>query len=294
MIRILCSTLLLLFFQQTLFSQYGHNWTWKAAPDAAKLRTCVSEMGKILNASPVPLAGIDSKGKPMVRDGVISFNQKEDEAKSGDPFVFPGNVGRNTCKTNQAPYDVTVMACLIVAMEHFNKDECLFGSDGKMTEAGEWKEGIALYRKVFGRDPKFISADKVASALDIVKHIDLKPRWGATELWIVIGLLALGALAAWYVFNPRPDFSLHLESGGDAYVKGKFPEQYLNAVRSYFQSEMPINRNVVVQGWNEPDGRFRLWFHGPLSDKEQQQIRSFFGMLRAKKPETTSNSSTSA
>lgn len=285
MVRLLFVPILLLLTQQTIHAQYGHNWTWKAAPDSVKLRNCVSDMTLLLKATPVPLGGIDGAGEPMTRDAVITFNQKSEGTKVGDPFVFPGNIGYNACKTNKAPYDVTVTACLIVAMEHFSKDEIAIGSDGKINEAGEWKEGITLFRKVFGRDPRFISAEKVASTFEFIKHIDLKPKWESNQLWIVFGLLGVGALAAWYVFNPRPDFTIYFERDGTAYVKGNFPEMYLNAIRTFFKSELPMRRNALVKGWHETGGRFRLGFLGPISDKEQQRIRTFFGMLRARKSE---------
>lgn len=269
-----CCLLLLICNTATL--GYGHNWTWKTPPDSNKLKKCISEMKLILHASPVPLASVTGTGQPTIRDSMLTFNMKGPDDDIGEPFVFPGQVGYNFCKTNGLPYDPVVTACLLVVMDHFSKDEVTVGSDGKMNE-GDWEPGITLYKKVLGREPKNSKSNALG---DLINNINLKPTWDWSRLWIVFGLLGIGAAVAWYIFNPRPDFTIYFERTGIAYVKGDFPESYAQAVRAFFKSDLPMKRNVNISGWHESDGRFRLSFAGPLSDREQQQIRTFFGMLR--------------
>lgn len=261
---------------------YSHNWSWHSSPDPVKLKKCLSEMKLILGASPVPLASVDGTGQPTVRDSMLTFNMKGEDDTIGEPFVFPGHVGYNSCKTNGLAYDPVVTACLLVVMDHFSKAEVTVGSDGKIDE--DWAEGIALYKKVLSRESKTTKGNTVG---DLINNINLKPTWDWSRLWIVFGLLGVGGAVAWYIFNPKPDFTIHIERQGSSYVKGDFPESYAQAVRSFFLSDMPIKRNVTVTGWHESDGRFRLNFAGPLSDREQQQIRTFFGMLRRKAPTST-------
>lgn len=264
----------------SLYAQQGHMWTWKGAPDTTKLKKCISEMKLILDASPKPLANVEGKGSPTSMETIIAFNRKGDAVESSASFVFPGNNGVNTCKSFGMDHDAVVTACLLIVQDHFSKDEVTVSSDQKIDT--EWKDGAALYTKVLGREPKFKRTLGIGSITEIASKINLKPSWDWSRLWIVFALLAVGGGVAWFLFNPRPDFTIYFEKQGTAYVKGAFPEVYTNAVRAFFKADLPMKRNALVRGWNEPDGRFRLSFLGPISDREQQQIRNFFGMLRKK------------
>lgn len=278
MLRTSLSILICLGFGSTTLAGYGHNWTWKKSPDSTKLKKCVLEMKFILQASPVRLASVDGTGEPTVLESVITFNMKGEEDDIGEPFVFPGRTGFNFCKTNGKDYDAVVTACLLVVLDHFSSDEVAISSDGKMNEE-DWGEGIKLYKKVLGRQPKL---GKGSAVSEVLSKINLTPSWDISRLWIVFGLLGIGGLVAWYIFNPRPDFTIFFQQDGNAYVKGSFPETYVQAVRAFFKQDMPMKRNVMVKGWNEADGRMRLSFAGSVSDREQQRIRNFFAMLRKK------------
>jgi len=271
------SCLLLLLFTANAHAGYSRSWTWKSPPDSAKLKKCIDEMKMILQASPVPLASVDGTGQPTIRDSILTFNMKGDDEEIGEPFVFPGRTGYNFCKTNGKPYDVVVAACMLVMLDHFSKDEVVISSDGDSKE--EWEEGAALFKKVLGRSPK---NTKSSALTEILGNIDLKPKWDSSRLWIVFGLVGIGIAVAWYLFNPKADFTIFFEKQGNAYVKGTFPEAYAGAVRVFFKQDLPMKRNAMVRGWNERDGRFRLAFAGPISDREQQKIRNFFAMLRKK------------
>ncbi|MBL8822788.1 MAG: DUF3634 family protein [Planctomycetia bacterium] len=278
MLRTSFSILICLGFGSTTLAGYGHNWTWKKSPDSTKLKKCVQEMKFILQASPVRLASVDGTGEPTVLESVITFNMKGEEDDIGEPFVFPGRTGFNFCKTNGKDYDAVVTACLLVVLDHFSSDEVAISSDGKMNEE-DWGEGIKLYKKVLGRQPKL---GKGSAVSEVLRKINLTPSWDISRLWIVFGLLGIGGLVAWYIFNPRPDFTILFQQDGNAYVKGSFPEAYVQAVRTFFKQDMPMKRNVMVKGWNEADGRMRLSIAGSVSDREQQRIRNFFAMLRKK------------
>jgi hypothetical protein len=72
---------------------------------------------------------------------------------ANEPFVFPGELGFNFCKTEGKPYDAVVTACLLVAHDHFPTSVLSIDSDGSYSE-GDWEEGIKLYSSVLGRIPR--------------------------------------------------------------------------------------------------------------------------------------------
>jgi hypothetical protein len=259
---------------------YAQNWTWKKSPDAAKVKKCIEDMRRVVYASPVPLAGSDGDSKPIINDNLLVFNMKGSDKEIGEPFIFPGTTdplpGLNFCKTNNKAYDPVVVACLLVAMDHFTKEDISFGSDGNWSE-GAWDAGIDLYKKVFGREPHF-SRDTGFSG--IVSSIKLAPNWNLNQLWIAAGFLAFGAVAVWFFFNPRPDFQIYLQPQGSAKVNGKFPQTHVDALRSFFQQDMSIKQDALVKGWYFKDGQVRLDISGALTDREQQRVRNFISSLR--------------
>jgi hypothetical protein len=278
--RVLLCVVFLLLYAPACWAGYAHNWTWKKAPDPVKVKKCIEDMRKVLYASPVPLAGTDGDGKPFITDEVLAFNMKGSEKEIGEPFIFPGKAdplpGLNFCKTNGKPYDVVTVACLLVAMDHFSKEDISIGSDGHWSE-GAWDAGVDLYKKVFGRDPHF---SRDAGFSGIVSNINLVPSWNLSQLWIAAGLLAFGALALWYFFNPRPDFQIYLQPQGNPTVNGKFPQAHLDALRSFFQQDLTVKEGALVKGWYFKDGQVKLDISGSLSDREQQRVRNFISSLR--------------
>lgn len=256
---------------------YSHYWTWKKSPDPAKVRKCIAEMKRILDASPVKLAGREGTGKPSVTDVELEFNLEGRDDKAGDPFVFPGlSEAPNSCKTNGLGYDPVVTACLLVVMDHFTREEVDITSDGKMN-GGDWEAGIALYKKVFQRDPH-VSAGNGLGA--ILQNIDLKPSWGPERLLYVAGLALLGVLAFRIFLNPRPHFTILVAPGQEPRVSGRLADPFANAACEFFRSDLAVATTVAVKGWIEDGGRFRLAFTGGISDKDQQRVRNFFGLLR--------------
>jgi hypothetical protein len=242
------------------------------------VRKCVAEMKQILDSSPVNLAGPDGAGLPKTEDHLVVFTFPTAN-KAVDAFVFPGHAGvRNECKTQGQAHDPVVTACLLVMMDHFTKDEVEIGSDGKVS-AGSWDMGIALYKKVLHREPNL---SKGTGLGDFIDHINLKPNWGPERLLIVAGLALLGLLAYRFAFNPRPDFVMLAGGGRDPYLSGRFPAIYADRVREFFRKDVTGPVNFTIKGWTEPSGRFRLQFTGDISDKDQQRVRNFFGLLRKK------------
>ena len=75
----------------------------------------------------------------------VAFNGLGDNAFEG--FVISNHKDKaildtfSFCKTNQKPYDIVVMACLI-AFKRFFTDTCSISSDGGIME---WESGLELY-----------------------------------------------------------------------------------------------------------------------------------------------------
>lgn len=278
--RVLPCFVVLLLCPPSSWAGYTQYWTWKKSPDGAKIKKCIDDMRKVLNASPVPLAGFDGDGKPRISDTVLTFNMKGNDKEIGEPFNFPGKTdplpGLNFCKTGGKAYDVVVVACLLVVMDHFTKEDISFGSDGQWSD-GAWDAGVELYRKVFGRDPHFT---RDGGFTGLVSNIKLIPNWNLNQLWLVLGLLVFGGLALWYVFNPRPDFQIYLKPQGSPTVNGKFPQVHLDSLRSFFQHDLAPKSDALVKGWYFKDGQVKLDISGSLSDREQQRVRNFISSLR--------------
>ncbi len=271
------SLLAVMTFTNPSHAGYSHYWTWKKSPESSKVQKCIEDMKKVLAASKVPLAGAEGEGTPSIMHNSLVFNQRGDEENIGEPFVFPGRTGMNFCKTNGKDYDPVVVACLLVVMDHFTPEEVSIKSDGDM-KGGDWDEGIELYKKVLGKNPNLTATKD--GVLGVLKNIASQRKWSSEHLWIAAGLLAFAGVAAWWVFNPRPDFQIMFQRDGNAHVLVKFPEAHVGALRTFFKQDLPMKRNACVRGWYDKGGRVRLDFAGPISDREQQRVRNFFSTLR--------------
>jgi len=127
---------------------YTHYFTWRQKPDDAALHECITEMRRVIDARQGILAGPDGKGAPEVTELQCNLNGVGENA--WEPFEFPGDAEFNGCKTQWQPYDEVVIACLLVARDHFPPAVLEISSDGSW-EDGDWKNGAALYSSVTGR-----------------------------------------------------------------------------------------------------------------------------------------------
>jgi hypothetical protein len=85
-------------------------------------------------------------GSPIL--GSISVDLNGIGTNAGEPFVFPGGMGFNFCKTGRKPYDEVVTACLLVARDHFPPSMLSISSDGSWDD---WMGGAKLYTAVLGK-----------------------------------------------------------------------------------------------------------------------------------------------
>src|SRR5215469_14854122 len=83
---------------------YTHHFTWREKPDGQRLKACIADMQRVVSAAKGILAGPDGDGAPVVQDSQVQFNGRGEE-DSHEPFIFPGAVGFNFCKTQAKPYD---------------------------------------------------------------------------------------------------------------------------------------------------------------------------------------------
>jgi hypothetical protein len=143
---------------------YTHYWTWHSTPEPVALGHCLDDMVRIADTRRDRLADDHNRtGAAAVflgtsrfgRDGgplpSLYLNGVADDAY--EPFLFPlasdDDPSFTFVKTAHQPYDEVVVACLIVARDHFAADVLDVRSDGRWDD--EWQPGRALYEKVFGR-----------------------------------------------------------------------------------------------------------------------------------------------
>lgn len=125
---------------------YTHYWKWKAPPDQPRVERAVAEMNRLVEAKREML-DIGDAGGP----DAILFNGIGDAAHEtfGFPLApFAGKPEFNFVKTAMKPYDAVVTACLIVARDHFTKEELEISSDGTWDA---WRAGRDLYIAVLER-----------------------------------------------------------------------------------------------------------------------------------------------
>ena len=131
---------------------YTHYFRWHQKPGEAELKQCVTDMRRVIEARKEILAGgwepWTTNNPPEIGQTNVAFNGLGDNAH--EPFVFPGEVGFNFCKTGYKPYDEVVTACLLVARDHFPPNTLDIKSDGTW---GDWEPGAKLYWSVFGHRP---------------------------------------------------------------------------------------------------------------------------------------------
>ena len=177
---ILCALFACLLCSSAL-AGYDQYFTWHTNPNSAALKDCISEMRLIIQARTNILAGPLGSNNVVIDAYHVELNGIG--ANANESFIFPGDFGFNSCKTEVKPYDAVVTACLLVAHDHFPSSELSIDSDGSWSE-GDWDEGKKLYTSVLGRRPK-----------DPIAPLWYEIGWRNTILiWILIALLLVLAV----------------------------------------------------------------------------------------------------
>jgi hypothetical protein len=145
------SLLVTFVFCMNAHAGYTHYFTWHQKPGDTDLKACIDEMRRIIQVRTNILVGPDGASSVIVDPLHVDLNGVGDDAH--EPFVFPGEVGFNFCKTEYKPYDAVVTACLLIARDHFPQSVLSISSDGSWSD-GDWREGIKLYSSVLGRSPR--------------------------------------------------------------------------------------------------------------------------------------------
>lgn len=136
-----------LFLSGDALAGYTHYWKWKRDPDPSKVEAAVLDMKRVVEAKKDILEVPDAEPP----SSLLVFNGIGPDAHEtfGFPLApFAGTPDFNFVKTAYKPYDEVVTACLIVARDHFTKEELEISSDG---DWNDWQKGRALYTQVFVR-----------------------------------------------------------------------------------------------------------------------------------------------
>jgi hypothetical protein len=178
---------------------YTHYFTWRQKPDTEQLKACLADMQKVVNAAKGMLAGPEGDGSPVLQNAQLQFNGRGEE-DSHEPFIFPGQVGFNFCKTQGKPYDAAVVACLLVARDHFPSEVLEIASDGDWNQ-GDWADGSRLYKSVFDRTPQ--------NPMSSMSSGQGWPRIpGDTRILPIVILLVVAVLFVWWIIRRRTGSSL--------------------------------------------------------------------------------------
>jgi len=109
----------------------------------------------------------DINSPPLVDDDKVIFNGKDDDGHETFLISKVPSSKFNFCKTACKPYDLYVVACLVLAKIHFGKGIEL-SSDGELKD---WQDGIRLVNGIFGYD---IKTDKNVDELNNAIIYNLK------------------------------------------------------------------------------------------------------------------------
>lgn len=136
---------------------YTHYWEFKkpAKGEADKTektyQSAIKQCARIVKAYYAVNGGLSgfTAHTPIAKYGGLQVNGKGDDAH--EPFsmreYFKQNLednGGDFCKTARKPYDIVVVACLIV-LKHRLKDLIVVSSDGY---TDDWEEGLRLAKNV--------------------------------------------------------------------------------------------------------------------------------------------------
>jgi hypothetical protein len=180
-------------FPREAHAGYTHYWKWKQPPDAPRVERAIAEMNQIVDARR-DILDVGDAGGP----GGILFNGIGGDAHEtfGFPLApFAGKPEFNFVKTAMKPYDAVVTACLIVARDHFTREELEISSDGTWDA---WRNGRDLYIQVLQRqasDPMNDRGTSTAAADDEDDDAPTQPPKNQTTPLRAIGI-SLGVIAA--------------------------------------------------------------------------------------------------
>jgi len=114
----------------------------------------------------IPLGDAMGKGKPKINDKSIAFNGVGEQ--SHESFVInPDQSDFEFCKTNCKPYDVAVVAVLILYKYFF--PEIIFSSDGDLNDL---RAGASLAREALGKDLEVFESGEGFAVRGVVEVID--------------------------------------------------------------------------------------------------------------------------
>jgi hypothetical protein len=167
--RLLRTYLLFALWAATSHAGYTHYWKWLKAPAPAALESTLVDMRRVVQARAdlVEVAiDLDPAMWPDASASLPTFGFNGRGKDAYETFAFPlapftaENPDFQLVKTQWRPYDEVVVACLIVAGEHFSHDVLEISSDGDWTR--EWAKGRKLFEEVFNRPAVTVLAHEKA------------------------------------------------------------------------------------------------------------------------------------
>jgi hypothetical protein len=160
---------------------YTHYWSFKAPKrgEAAKVeknyQRAIKQCNKIIKAYSAEYGGLSGYSAHAKGYGGLHVNGSRENAC--EDFILREHFSQNLeigfrpgcdfCKTAQNPYDVVVVACLIV-LKHYLPDNIQVNSDGNKSD---WIDGLNLATKVLKLKSLKIPVSIRGNALKLVGYI---------------------------------------------------------------------------------------------------------------------------
>lgn len=156
---------------------YTHYWDFKQVKGQAKInetnyQKAIGQCNKIIKGYNAAVKAIDLKhgarlsGFSAYAKGYGGLEVNGTGEEGHETFVLREHFNQNTsdfCKTAQKPYDVVVVACLII-LKHYLDEAFIVDSDGSRPD---WIDGLDLAQKYTGLKSLKIPAT-IRSRLSIV------------------------------------------------------------------------------------------------------------------------------
>jgi hypothetical protein len=154
---------------------YTHYWSFEAPKRGTaqvvekNYQRAIKQCNKIIKHYAAQHGGLSGYSAHAKGYGGLHVNGSRENAH--EDFIVREHFSQNDtgdfCKTAQKPYDVVVVACLIV-LKHYLPDNIQVDSDG---EKSDWINGLELARKVLKLKSLQIPVSIRGNALKLVGYI---------------------------------------------------------------------------------------------------------------------------
>lgn len=166
---------------------YTHHWYRKPELNAKKFAAYAQDVTRLLSETNIPLTHTKMIEGEWVHDvdgfradaEEINFNGRGSD--SHETFFVPKAMPESSVldsgdayeftKTARKPYDVLVVACIILGQVHFGKKDFKFSTDGDLPDL---QQGLDLVNNTFGLKLSLIEAEG-GGGIEVIDRVEIMP-----------------------------------------------------------------------------------------------------------------------